>query len=293
MKTLITIGVAVLIVGLLAVIVIPGMRSHVWAWREEAGKKVDTVSTDEHLITRAREALRRDNDELKKYYYAQADLENNVDNLKKTSEKLRSKLEKDERNIAKARELLAKHNPGDKITIGDKTYTREQVNEDALRRIGKCENIRDQLVRNAQILKRHENALTDLNKNIALAKDVLREEGVKLDRRRAELGSLRSEKKALEILSSIDFSGPFGPRSESGRALEALDGRIARLQVDVKFFQEEFTPGEKDIVDTYDLEFTGQSAIDAIDSYFNSLNQDVNSSDVHDEDKVSVGEVVK
>jgi len=266
MKKGLIVLVVIAIVGVLASVAVPGLWSHGKQWREDIAMKVDEVNSDEHVKGMYETAFSEVGKKLRDYYCDIYQVKRKIAEIERTKATQEKKLVKEEQILQRAQELLEKNQPGTTIVIGGTTYSWEQLNNDALRRVSNCKVVRRSILNNEQSLSKLQRAYADGMDRILDVKDKLRKEELDFEAEKAELAALRAQEQVSEVIGKIYDADEI--KTDLGRARKIFKDRLDELRARAEYDQE--IGLKADVVDTWNTELgiPEEKALENIKTYF-------------------------
>lgn len=242
--------------------------SHVSQWMRDAKDAVTDSTSDAHIEGIVGGALGKADSELKQRYAAVYNVNTEVVKLESMLKAQREKLEREERILKKAQELLEKSSAGSTVTIGKVAYTFEQVNDDVLKRVGTCKALRTSIQNNEQSLSKLRKAHADGLESIRQKKDELRRKQMEFEAEKAELAALRAQEYVNEVIGKIYTAADI--KTELGEARQAFERRLNSLRANAEYDQSIGLASEGVSSWNAELGIPTTTALDEIKSYFKS-----------------------
>jgi hypothetical protein len=139
-----------------------------------------------------------------------------------------------EQDLAKERTLLKRaramlEEGRDTYRVGDRPYSRTEVNADALARLGRCEQLAKRLDFDRQVAGQLTAAVREARDNLANAVRVRQEKA-------AQLAALEARLENARMLGEVDAltrqlkESPFGPQSELAEKFQAFERRVESVE---------------------------------------------------------------
>ncbi|MDA3873208.1 MAG: hypothetical protein PF795_04545, partial [Kiritimatiellae bacterium] len=226
LKTLLISTVSVL--ALAAVLLGPAkVFSHMNASRDRMQETVDQVSSDKQEVARISALLRQHDETILEYQDKLSDLESQLVDDRKGVDQLASEVEEQRKILTKTREMLEDN--ASEYTIQGRTYSRHDVEQDALARISHAETLEQRLDLQRQVVRKLEGALADGRENLGKAMAVRREKAGELKTLAARLQNARVLAEVSDIARDLG-SVPLAPQSELARAMRNLEQRVRKAE---------------------------------------------------------------
>jgi hypothetical protein len=260
-KTLTNAMKLALILAVLAILLLGWgtVWSHVKAVQVESAERISSVASDSHEANRIRVLLRASDEKILVHQDKLADVELQRARIASEIVALRGRIANQREILARARTLLS---DPDRATmdVNGRSYTRQQVEEDAVARVSNLKALSANLQLQEQVIGRLDAALRDGSANLAKARQIREENVEQLNLLEIRLQNARVIESVTTFAQGLD-EDPLGPQSELGKAFRGFERRVASLERRNDGVTAEHRPGM-----IVDYETSSRiNAIDAID----------------------------
>jgi len=267
MRSAIVVSVVVLMVAFLTV---PGLLQHCRQVPKDIGRAIDQTAlqlSPEHMESIIEEDLNRAERELRDHYVKVYKLKAKITELESTLRVQKQELEKKERMLQRAKELLSQHKPGSIIMVANTSWSWEQVNQDAFNLLSTCKTLRVQIEGNEQALQRLQQAYDEGLKTIAASQEKLRRMKLEFDAKKAELAALRTIEEVNALVSSVKTIGSLEAKSDFSFALKAYEEYLNELRAKAEYDQKILIKGPT-LIPWAEEVGVETSTVSEIESYF-------------------------
>jgi len=203
------------------------VRSHAIAGRERINKGIDEISPDAQEAARIRVLLWGFDEDVIEYRGKLADVEHQLSADRKAQKKLEAGIGSQREILSREQELLNEEQAA--YEIQGRTYTRQQLEEDALARISHSKSLQRELELKNQVVAQLSVALRDGRKNLSKAMAARREKAEELTVLEARLQAANMLNQVAEIAKDLG-DAPLAPRSELGKALRNFEKRVQNAE---------------------------------------------------------------
>lgn len=199
------------------------VESHVFAGRERIKEKVDDVSSDAQEAARIQYLLREFDRDVYTYQDKLADIESQLTADRQSVDKLKANLAEQRNILSRIRGLLAEDRP--EYTIQGRTYTRSQVEEDALTGVSNSKSIENDLAAKRTAITKLEVVLKEGQASLKKAMAIRREKANELNELEVRLKNARMLGQVMELARGLE-DAPLTERTELGSAFRNLADRV-------------------------------------------------------------------
>ena len=223
----IIIGSLVLLALAIAVFGPQKVLSHMTAGRERLSAGIDEVSSDAQEAARIRVLLRKADEDILEYQDRLADVQSQLAADGRTIKRIEMEIANQRDILGKERDMLQQDKPSYKIQ--GRSYSRSQVEQDALSRMNHAKSLEKDLDLKRQVVSRLQRAVADGRKNLDKALAARHEMAGELKVLVTRLDGARVLNKVNEVAKNLS-EAPFAPQSEIGKALKAFEKRVRKAE---------------------------------------------------------------
>jgi phage shock protein A len=195
--------------------------------RDVARDVLEENKTDVQRAAEIRVGLQDLDDKILAFGDKLAEVEGRARAAERRAHDVEEELGKQRGVLARSRQLLDAEQGT--YRIGSHSYSRAEVNADALARLARCEQFTKQLDFERQVVKQLNDAVQEARTNLARARQVRQEKGAELTALEARLENAKLLQQVNELTRDIRTS-PLGPQTELAQKFEAFERRVASAE---------------------------------------------------------------
>ena len=271
-KKLLVIVVAVLIVGAIASAVIPNLGAHITGKGKRIADYLDKKASLQELIDIAKDEVQKSLERISKYQMNISRCRIKANLIAEDVEELKERKVGNEAILKKAEKALKENQPGDTITVNNKSYTWEQVNQDALLRIDRCKVLNTETKEKEALLEGLSREIEEAKRQMVIAIDKTNQLTGKIQEWEIKIAVKQVEVEISELVKAIK-GDPLGSASGVTRAMNALQDRYLELEAKASVARESAVgTGRGNIVD-WEGDIAPRKAAEAIDAYFSGQSE--------------------
>jgi hypothetical protein len=253
--------IGAVIVTVLALVII-GPRS-LWTTlrgtREVIHNAIEEGKSDVQQAAEIRIGLQELDDKIFRFDSTMAEVEGRAQAARQRVQETEQELATQKDLLARAKKLLDE--PKDTYRVAGRSYTRAEVNADALARLSHCKQLLKQLDFDRQVARQLGDAVKEARTNLAKAQQVRQEKASQLVTLEARLENARLLEQVNELTRELKTS-PLGPQTELAQKFEAFERRVATVERRIR--TSGGGPAESPIIDWKNGSGTVAEARDAI-----------------------------
>ena len=255
------------ILGGVSLISIPKVTSHGATFVQDVREGINMASPDGHEADRIRLLLRERRDELRDQRLKINSIERKAQAALEDCEALQERIAERSVILGRAREVLS--GGSSTIVVSNRTYTREQVQQDAREHMRALEGLRIQLETKQSVATELTAAVTRHEADLAAAQQEVTKVEAELESLDLRLESARMRTLAQELSRDLELGQPAGLSELSGswesyvarvEEAEARIGFMARVSDDHAVVDWSGTSEPEDILHEIDLALAGPRA---------------------------------
>ncbi len=267
MKTFWIIVVAVAIVAVLGWTIVPNLGAHINARGKRVADYLDDKASLNTLVDIAKDEAEKCRGKIRNYHVNISRGEIKANLIAEDVEELKERKAGNEAILKKVKTVLANSQPGNSITVNNKSYTWEQVNQDALLRIDRCKALDTEIKEKEILLEGLSREIEEAKSQLVIATNKVNELTGKIQEWEAKIAAKQVEVQVSELVKAIK-GDPLGSASGVTRAMNALQNRYLELEADLRVTRETAVgTGRGEIVD-WEAEVGPRNATEAINAYF-------------------------
>jgi chromosome segregation ATPase len=216
------------------------VKTQLLSIRDEVKETVRETQGEQHLYDQLVRALKDHYAKYEDRAVRLATAEEELEQLKKTTETLKAKLDQNRRHMASAVKLLESNsgNPNaTKVSIAGNDYTLAQVRSDLKYRVDACKTLEERIASNKVMMGRMAATIAAGRKQLAEAERQIKQmhEQAKAARERIKYEKFESERLAMEEALRSSIVGPVDTDNDAAEILAELKKRAAELEERNKF----------------------------------------------------------
>ncbi len=271
-RKILIIVVAVCILGAIASAVIPNLGAHISAKGERAAEYLDKKASLQELIDIAKKEVQKSLERISEYQMNISRCRIKANLIAEDVEELKERKAGNEAILKKAGKALKENQPGDTITVNNKSYTWEQVNQDALLRIDRCKTLDTEIKEKETLLDGLNREIEDAERQMVIAIDKTNQLTGKIQEWEIKIAVKEVEVEISELVKAIK-GDPLGSTSGITRAMNALQDRYLELEANVRVARETAVGTGRDNIVDWEGDIAPRKAAEAIDAYFSGQSE--------------------
>ena len=263
MRTLLTVGVVVIVLAALVWWLFPWSKDYVVQTRDDIDQGFAAKVRDDRIITKAEEEFNNVVGYLREQYLKVVDAKRELANQQSNRGAQAKKLAAEEAAITKASAWLDSYGPDDKVVINGQEYTFATVAADARTRVENCQSLKSTIGALDESCEIIHNSIAEGETKIREALADVQAKRDAMQAKRVQLAALRAVEAAESIASGMRFDGT-DVDEISTHYNDELDRRISQVQGRREFSRLNTTASG---VVPWGSEGAKQSDLDAVRAY--------------------------